>query len=109
MGYKRIIVQWQHIIERLSTQWAQNGKWVFPDSPKSLGFIVTEVGEAFDAYLRTEGNDGFVRNNPGVPEESWVQELADIVFQCYVTAIVAGVDLDQLLDEKLERMDEKRR
>jgi NTP pyrophosphatase (non-canonical NTP hydrolase) len=103
-----LVINWQRKIFNRTMAWAGIGKWVFPTPLKSLCFIVTEVGETIDAYLRTDGDSGFIRNNPGDPEESWQEELANIVFQCYVTAISAEFDLDELIEKKLNEMDRKR-
>jgi len=96
----------QMIIRDYITKWTERGKWVMPDRVDALGFITTELGEAWDAHLRNKG--GYVRNNPGNPDESFHVELGDIAFMCYVLAEAEGVDLQNIIAAKLAKMDRKK-
>lgn len=98
----------QQQVESYLEYWENMDQWVQPDAGKSLMFVGTEYGEALDAYLRTEGNDGFVRNNQEKPDEDWREELGDVVFQAIVTLRGEDVDLEEMIMKKLERMNEKR-
>jgi NTP pyrophosphatase (non-canonical NTP hydrolase) len=87
-------------------KWEAMGQWVTPDRIDAMGFIATEYGELWDAYLRDKG--GYVRNNPGDADEGMHIETGDIVFMAFVLATVEGWDLEQIILDKLARMDRER-
>lgn len=85
-------------IETIKKYYEYRGmKW--PDTKEALDFTVTEVGEAMDAYIRTN-QPGWVRNNPD-KDLNYGHELADIYQMITISAHEAtGKTLDELLEEK---------
>jgi NTP pyrophosphatase (non-canonical NTP hydrolase) len=84
------------------------GKWRQPNVTDALGFLAEEVGEAWAAYHRLPipENAGWTRAHPGkVDVEDLLDELADVVFMAYVTAISVDecVDLATLVRHKCAR------
>ena len=90
----------QALINEHCDFWVSRAEWKWPDLRDALMFLVTEVGEAVDAYLRTE-TAGYIRNNERTRDVA--EELADVVFMACVAACVLGVDLEANLCAKLER------
>jgi NTP pyrophosphatase (non-canonical NTP hydrolase) len=97
----------QQLVSFLIRKWEDAGEFVIPSFLKAITFIVTEVGELFDAWLRTMADDGFVRNH-GEKDVDPAEELADIVLMAYVAADALGIDLDEELHKKLGKMDKKK-
>jgi NTP pyrophosphatase (non-canonical NTP hydrolase) len=58
--------------------------------------LAEEVGEAVQAYRRATG-----RARQSATWESVAEELADIVIVARVTALLAGIDLDTAVKQKL--------
>jgi len=89
--------------------WNSIGKWKEPCLQDSLMFAQTELGEAFDAYLRTFGNDGFVRNNAkDVGTQDLATELWDTIFMCMVALDQLEVNVADVAEKKLSEMSSKR-
>jgi NTP pyrophosphatase (non-canonical NTP hydrolase) len=62
--------------------------------------LAEETGEAIQAYRRASGN----ARRPG--EWSTVaEEMADVVIVSYVTAAMAGIDLDAAIAAKLDAIE----
>ena len=80
--------------------WVSRGQWKWPNLQDALMFLVTEVGETLDAYLRTE-TAGYIRNQER--KRDLTEELADVVFMTLVAACLLGTDLEGKLCAKLER------
>lgn len=74
------------------------GKWAQPNLHDALSFLVTEVAEALEAYMRTKPE--YVRNHPHW-KYSLPEELADVVFMSYVCAYVGGYDIEAEILKKL--------
>lgn len=96
----------QATIKAYIEKWEAMGQFVMPDVIDAMGFIVTECGEMWDAYLRIKG--GYVRNNPGAPAEGFHAEIGDIVFMAIVLAEVEGFSIERMIRSKLSKMDRKR-
>ena len=63
-----------------------------PTRLEALGFVVTELGEAFDVALEQVG--GWKRNNPDAKtaqEAAFVEEVGDIIMMLFVAV---GLDDD---------------
>lgn len=58
--------------------------------------LAEEVGEAVQAYRRATG-----RARSTAPWSAVAEELADVVIVAYVTAELAGIDLDAAITTKL--------
>jgi NTP pyrophosphatase (non-canonical NTP hydrolase) len=58
--------------------------------------LAEEVGEAVQAYRRATG-----RARSTAPWSAVAEELADVVIVAYVTAELAGIDLDDAIKTKL--------
>lgn len=93
-----------NLIEMYVVDWQARGKFKLPGLLASAGFLVTEAAEALEAVLRQDPS--YTRNNER--ESDLGAELADVVFMACITAKVAGVDLVQAVEVKLEAMDEMR-
>lgn len=97
----------QKMVSQIIRKWEVWDQFVIPDFLKAIAFIVTEVGELFDAWIRTMANDGFVRNH-GEKDVDPAEELADVIMMAYIAADQLGIDLDKALRAKLDRMDRKK-
>jgi hypothetical protein len=66
----------------------------WPDAWEGLGWVVTELGEAFEQLLAEIG--GWTRNNPGDHDgynpEKFSTELGDIIYMALVTGMARKVD-----------------
>lgn len=94
-----------NLIEMYTVDWVARGKFIRPKSLRDAAdFLVTEVGEVIEAVLRQE--PGYVRNNDR--EVDLGSELADVVIMAYRTARIAGVDLTEAIEAKLDKMDAQR-
>ena len=81
------------------------GTFKRPTLEHALMFLVTEVGEALDAYLRTPAGAEYVRNNEH--RTDLTEELGDVVFMACVCANILGVDLDEQIRKKCEQIRKK--
>jgi len=85
------------ILHYIETRTA-TGKWATPNLHDALSFLVTEVAEALEAYMRTKPE--YVRNSPH-KRYKLDEELADVVFMAYVCAVVGGYDIEEAILKKL--------
>ena len=76
---------------------ATRDAFTIPNRNEAVMFIVTEVGELFDAILRED--DRWVRNSQR--EQKFEKELADVVFMCLLAAIASKIDIDKVVREQL--------
>jgi len=90
----------QMLVQGHCDYWVSKGQWKWPNLQDALMFLVTEVGEALDAYLRTE-TMGYIRNQER--KRDLTEELADVLFMSCVAACLLGTDLEAKLCAKLER------
>ena len=79
-------------------------KW--PSIWEALGWAHTELGEAYEVLLAAVG--GWKRNNPqdhpdGWDKDKFGEELGDAVMMLIVAGIIAGVDVEEILREKIRR------
>ena len=77
-----------------------------PNEWEALGFVITEIGEAYEHLL--ERNKKFKRNNPQDKPQEWSAEafgieLGDSIMMLYRAGKAVGVDPFELLREKLGR------
>lgn len=63
-----------------------------------LMLIVSEVSEAMEAY-RTDGTGAWVSGEHFKPE-GFGSELADIIIRVCDLAVIAGIDLEQAVEQK---------
>ena len=85
-------------IKHYITTRTATGKWSTPNLHDALSFLVTEVAEALEAYMRTKPE--YVRNNPH-KRYRLDEELADVVFMAYVCAHVGGYNIEEAILKKL--------
>jgi len=85
------------------------GKWADPDIQDCLSYMLTEAGEAMDAYLRTKKQ--YTRNNP--TKTTTNAKIAEEVFDTIMMGIIAldllGEDLRETAEKKLSVMEAKRK
>lgn len=99
----------QELIRDYYISWIEIGQHKLPDLTDCLDFMMTEVSEAIELRLR---RSPYVRNNPreDIPTD---REIATEVFDAIMMGCIAldllGINLMDIANEKLERMDEKRR
>jgi len=80
----------QEVADYITAKTAQ-GKWTTPPLQDALCFLVTEVDEALEAYMRTKPE--YVRNDP-TKKYDLGKELADVVLMAFVCAQVGGFDIE---------------
>lgn len=74
----------------------------FPNTLEALIFAQTELGEAFDAVMRSGMmGEGWVRNNPD-RNTSLAEELADAYMMINMAAHAMGVNVEDVLRAKFE-------
>lgn len=74
-----------------------------PNLIEAMIWLTTEIGEAFDAAMRTGFmGEGWVRNNPD-KQASLVNELADIYMMTELAAHAINLDLRAQLRLKMKR------
>ncbi len=91
----------QEVVTNYVERWQESTSWQLPDLTDAIDFLVTEVAEVVDARLRQDPR--YVRARRGVSSKI-IEELADVVFMAYVTAIVLEEDLDAALYTTLDRL-----
>lgn len=98
----------QTLVREHRRRWAAAGQWQDPDLADCLDFMATEVAEAIDKRLRT--SPGYVRNHAQPPPSA--EEIGTEVFDAIMMGCIAldllGLDLAEVAERKLERMDRKR-
>lgn len=89
-------------------RWIAAGQWMEPNLTDCLDFMVTEVAEAVDKRLRS--GEGYVRNNTK-PLASRLEigiEVFDAIMMGCIALDLLELDLEEVAEIKLQRMDEKR-
>ena len=93
-----------HVSDQIDLLYAAKGyKW--PTAEEALGFLATELGEAFEHLL---AGKGFVRNHPeSKPQagewEGFSEELGDIIMMAMVAGMVTGHNPLKSLLNKINR------
>lgn len=98
----------QTLINQHRQKWLTSGKWQDPTLPEALMFATSELGEAFDKFLRLQG--GFTRNNEReATEDQLAEEIFDTIMMCVIALDTMGHNLRATALGKLKKMDEKRK
>jgi len=85
-------------ILKYQDKWIADGKWQATETKEAMDFMVTELGEAFEAYIRTR-TTGWTRNNVG-KNFDLATELFDVIMMGIFALSSMGVDLDEVADAK---------
>jgi len=88
----------QEKILKYQDKWIADGKWQATETKEAMDFMVTELGEAFEAYIRTR-TTGWTRNNVG-KNFDLATELFDVIMMGIFALSSMGVDLDEVADAK---------
>ena len=94
-------------IARLIEDTWEKKKRIWPDVWEGMGWVNTELGEAYELLL-TKNSPGWIRNNPDDHWEEWDQfkfeeELGDCILMLMVTGMSLGLNPLEGLRDKLER------
>jgi NTP pyrophosphatase (non-canonical NTP hydrolase) len=86
-------------------------KWVWPDVKDSCLFLVTEMGELFDAVLRcpdANGDAPYARCNPRTTTVGNIaDEMADMMIMLATLALAYNVCLEDALKTKIAKLRER--
>jgi len=98
----------QDLVREYTKKWEAQGTWAQPNLSEALMWMVTEVGEALDAYLSL--NPKWTRNNPKPAPTS--EKIAEEIFDAIMMGCLAldrlGADLMEVAQRKLAKMDGRR-
>lgn len=75
-------------IQNFIHDYYESRKLKWPNPEEAMMFLMTEVGEAFEAILHEKG--GWVRNNPRVLAPRFLEELGDIIMMAIVAGMATG-------------------
>jgi len=99
----------QQLVRKYTQKWCAQGTWGRPNLSEALMWMATEVGEALDACLSLDPK--WTRNNPKPAPTN--EEIAEEVFDAILMGCLAldslGVDLMEVAQRKLFKMDERRK
>lgn len=73
-------------------------RWGAPDQPFMAAKLAEEVGEVCEAAVKV------VQGHPRADEMDYGAELADVVIVALASAHLSGVDLGQLVEDRVDRL-----